>query len=479
MVRWHGVVIYHRNKETAMAELWLSTVERLTEFFTTEQIEASARRTKFVQRASKITGKLFLALVTVGRWSTPKTSLAQLAAKAAQLEPPVEVTPEALQQRRNARAVAFLQDLLQTAFAKLHTEDTVCDEALFAPFARVHIAESTGFGLPESLQVQFPGAGGSGRKAGAKIQLVWDYKSHTFDHLALIPWNVPDNKYVDTVVELARPHSLFLFDLGYFKLAAFAQIARAHAYFLSRLNHQTTMLELVDGRQQPLDLPRSLAREPRSLLEKPVLLGARERVAARLIAVRMPATIVNARRRQARAVAKKRGYTPSQAHLLLLAWNLFLTTVPSTVWSPQTVCTAYSLRWQVELVFKSWKSHLHLATLTTTTKHSTLCSLYGRMLLILLTYALCPTLRTTVWQKQQRELSLVKLVRHLQAGADQWLQTLFQSPRQLAAFLSRACAAAERLVMKAVRKRRTSAQRLRDSLGPQLDFFEPAPALAA
>jgi hypothetical protein len=44
-----------------MAEPWLSTVTKLTEFFTTEHIEASARRTKFVQRTSKITAKLFLA----------------------------------------------------------------------------------------------------------------------------------------------------------------------------------------------------------------------------------------------------------------------------------------------------------------------------------------------------------------------------------------------------------------------------------
>jgi len=466
-------------QETAMAEPWLSTVGRLTEFFSTEQIEASARRTKFVQRASKITGKLFLALVTFGRWSTPKTSLAQLAAKAAQVEQPVEVTPEALYQRLNARALAFLQDLLQTAFAKLHTGDTECDEALFAPFARVHIADSTGFGLPDSLQEQFPGAGGSGSKAGAKSQLVWEYKSHTFEHFALIPWKVPDNKYVDTVVELARPYSLFLFDLGYFKLAAFAQLAATQAYFLSRLNHQTTLLEVSKGRVHPLELARGLGKEARPLLEKTILLGVRERVAARLIAVRMPDAIVNERRRQARRVAKKRGYTPSQAHLTLLAWNLFITNVPSTVWSPQTVCTAYSLRWQVELVFKSWKSHLHLATFTTTTKNSTLCYLYGRMLLVLLTYALCPTLRATVWQKQQRELSLLKLVRHFQAGAEQWLQALFQSTLQLTAFLSRACAAAERLVMKAERKRRTTAQRLRDSLGPQLDFFEPALALAA
>jgi hypothetical protein len=462
-----------------MAEPWFSTVRMLTEFLTTEHIEARARRTKFVQRASKITGKLFWALVTFGRWSAPTTSLAQLAAKAAQSEEPVDVTPEALQQRMNERALAFLQDMIATAFAKLQTGDTVCDEALFAPFGHGYIADSTGFGLPESLTAQFPGAGGSGTCAGAKLQVVWDYKSHTFDHFALLPWNVPDNKYGDTVVEFARPHALLMFDLGYFKLTAFARIAAAQAYFLSRLNHQTTLLEVVGGRPQPLDLPRSLARETCALLEKRVLLGTRERVTARLIAVRMPDAIVNERRRRARAVAKKRGYTPSQAPLTLLAWTLFITNVPSTVWSPQTVCVAYSLRGQVELVFKSWKSGLHLATVTTTTKNSTLCSLYGRMLLIFLTSALCSTLRLTVWQKQQRELRLLKLVRHFQAGADHWFQSLFQSTLQLAAFLSCACAAAERLVMKAVRKRRTSAQRLRDSLGPQLDFFEPALALAA
>lgn len=461
-----------------MAKPWLSTVEKLTEFFSTDQIEASARRTKFVQRTSKITGKLFLALVTFGRWSAAKTTVAQLAAKAAHLDEPVDITPEALQQRMTVRAVAFLRELVQTAFTKLHSGDTICEEGIFAPFPRVHIADSTGFGLPESLAKEFPGAGGSGSQAGAKIQLVWEYKSHTFDHFALIPWNVPDNKYVDTVVELAQAHSLFLFDLGYFKLAAFATIAAAQAYFLSRLNHQTTLREVVGGRQQSLDLAGCLARETQPVIEKAIVLGAYERVPARLIALRMPETIVNERRRQAYAVAKKRGYTPSQAYLTLLAWNLFVTTVPAPVWSPQTVGIAYSLRWQVELVFRGWKSGLHVATLTTTRKYSTLCYLYGRMLLILLTSALSSPLRVTAWQ-HARELSLFKLVRHCQASAEHWLQCLFQPPLQLIAFLTRLCATAERLVRKSVRKRPTSAQRLRDSLGAQIDFFEPALALAA
>lgn len=198
----------------------------------------------------------------------------------------------------------------------------------------------------------------------------------------------------------------------------------------------------------------------------------------RLMAVRRPEAMVNERRRRASAAAKKAGYPPSQAHLTLLAWKLFLTNVPATVWSPKTVAGAYSLRWQVELVFRAWKSGLHVATLTATTKYSTLCYLYGRMLLILLTSALSSPLRVTVWQ-QHRELSLCKLARHLQAHAASWLHYLFRPPLELARFLSRLCATAARLVRKAVQNRRTSAQRLWESLGARVDFFEPALALAA
>jgi hypothetical protein len=272
---------------------------------------------------------------------------------------------------------------------------------------------------------------------------------------------------------------LFLFDLGYFKLAAFAAITAAHAYFLSRLNHQTTLLEAVAGRVGIVKLARVLQTEPRPLLEKAVFLGARERIAARLIAARMPEAVVNERRRQARKTAKKRGYTPSRAHLTLLAWNLFITNVPGRVWTPETVCKAYPLRWQVELIFKSWKSYLQLATLPTKTATPTLCYLYGRLLLILLTYALYPALRAAVWARKRRELSVLKLVRHLQAGAEQWLQMLFRTEADLRHFLHQMCTTAQRLVTKASRKRRTSAQHLRESLNAQNDFLESPLALAA
>src|SRR5215831_13702379 len=153
-----------------MAEPWLGIVEKVTEFFASAQIEACARRTGFVRRTSKITGKVFLALVTVGAWSTRKTSLGQLAAKGAQLPTPVDFSPEALHQRMTQRAVAFLRTQLQRAFTQLHTGDTVGDTALFGSFTVVHIADSTGFALPPALKELFPGSGGGASTAGAKIQ---------------------------------------------------------------------------------------------------------------------------------------------------------------------------------------------------------------------------------------------------------------------------------------------------------------------
>ena len=140
---------------------------------------------------------------------------------------------------------------------------------------------------------------------------------------------------------------------------------------------------------------------------------------------------------------------------------------PTTIWQTATVLKVYPIRWQIELIFKSWKSYLHLASLKTTKEAPTLCYLYGRMLLILLNYALCPQIRAALWEKKQREVSVLKLVRHFQAFAERWMQAIFQSAFELRRFLQQVCATAERLVAKALRKRRTTAQLLRESLQNQ------------
>ena len=57
------------------------------------------------------------------------------------------------------------------------------------------------------------------------------------------------------------------------------------------------------------------------------------------------------------------------------------------------------------------------------------------MLLVWLNYALCPQLRAPLWAQKQRELSVRKLVRYVQALADRGMHAIFQSEFVLRRFL--------------------------------------------
>jgi len=94
------------------------------------------------------------------------------------------------------------------------------------------------------------------------------------------------------------------------------------------------------------------------LLEQAICIGATARVASRLIAVRMPEAVVNARRSMARTNAKNKGSTPSQAQRTLMAWNLFMPNVPSTIWTTAMVPNVSPIRWPIGVSRKGFITQL-------------------------------------------------------------------------------------------------------------------------
>ena len=95
-----------------MAEHPSNALTMLTEFLSAEHIEATGRQTGFVQRPSKITGHLS-GPRHLRVWRDAKTMPAQLAAKVPPLSQHVAVSPEAIYQRMNKRALDFLQALIR------------------------------------------------------------------------------------------------------------------------------------------------------------------------------------------------------------------------------------------------------------------------------------------------------------------------------------------------------------------------------
>jgi hypothetical protein len=108
----------------------------------------------------------------------------------------------------------------------------------------------------------------------------------------------------------------------------------------------------------------------------------------RLVAFRAPARVANERRRKARAHLQNRCQL-SKAYLELQNWTIFLTNVPSEVLSARQVMELYGQRWQIEIIFKGWKSHFHLEAVSSSTTAALLeVAIYGKLLFITLTHPL-------------------------------------------------------------------------------------------
>ncbi|MCI0528342.1 MAG: transposase [Nitrospira sp.] len=74
------------------------------------------------------------------------------------------------------------------------------------------------------------------------------------------------------------------------------------------------------------------------------------------------------------------------------------------------VGTIYRLKWQVELIFKHWKSLLHLHVLRGTRPQRILCLLYGRFILITILTMISAFVFGYAQSRFKKELSPHKLI---------------------------------------------------------------------
>ncbi len=102
---------------------------------------------------------------------------------------------------------------------------------------------------------------------------------------------------------------------------------------------------------------------------------------------------------------------PSPKRLYLLAWNIFLTNVPSQLWPLRALQPIYRLRWRIEIIFKAWKNHLGLRQLNCRTPDLLRLSLMTKLLFCIAVYRLCDALE--LMGDAQHHVSLLRLARIL------------------------------------------------------------------
>ena len=296
----------------------------------------------------------------------------------------VAVTPQAIDQRYTPKLAKFLQQLFtQLAATKLRANSSLCK--LMERFTEVIAIDSSVVTLPDSMAENFPGCGGGGPAGGnaaaLKLQTELDLKNGALLCVQIEPGRSPDGAS-DRQAAPIKAGSLRLADLGYFSLAVLARIVAGNAHFISRIQSQTRLI--IEGKAvQAFEFLARLSNDC-SLVDRMIVLGQNQQLKCRLIAWRVPPAVAEKRRRTLYKNAKKRGTTPSQSTLAACDWNILVTDLSGEELTVKEAIVLYRSRWQIELLFKRWKSYCGIDLLDGHTPVHVQCRLWMRLCVALI-----------------------------------------------------------------------------------------------
>jgi hypothetical protein len=283
--------------------------------------------------------------------------------------------------RLTAQATAFAQQLLKEALLVKVTRGLKCHK-LLSYFGKVVLQDSTTLCLPQVLAWLFPGNYSRGQqKAVARIQTIIDVKAMRFLDFVLGAFVNNDQSASRSILSWVKKGDLVIRDLGYFALETFHRLIEKNVHFLSRVKFGVSIYTLQGS---PIQW-KTLLRENKRV-DRWVLMGSDQQVKVRLVMIPLPSAQAAEKRRKARQDRDKR-LNHSKEYYQWLGYSIYITSVEATLWTTQQVADVYKVRWQIEIIFKSWKSGFHLQKMLhqqCTNEHRVQISIYLMLLFMCL-----------------------------------------------------------------------------------------------
>lgn len=325
--------------------------KNFAEFFDKSVFKRLSKTSRFCRRkARKITAYAFV-LGFIECSLKKRCSYSQWAAAIGRLTG-CSVSKQSLFERLNDGASAFAESLLRHVLKKqlIKCRNT----CLLRNFKRVLVQDSTTLSLPDTLAEHFPGNVSHGvQKAMARIQCIMEVTAMRFIHFSLSGFTQNDQSASHLINNYIGKGDLVIRDLGYFVLNSLKEIISKEAYFLSRLHYN---VKVYDSQGKSLSLGKLLCK---SQTDQWVWIGEEYRLPVRLVMVRLPTAQAAERIRKARTDRDRR-LNHSHTYYQWLSYAVFITNVDEQVWTTRQVAESYKARWQIEIVFKSWKSAFNL-----------------------------------------------------------------------------------------------------------------------
>jgi len=276
-----------------------------------------------------------------------------------------------------------LQQVLSASLQHLIASDGLSIPIL-QRFTGVRIHDSTTIVLPDALAELWAGCGGSttthtasALKCGVQLDLL----TGALSGLDLADGRASDQRLGVQQAPLPKG-SLRLADLGFYDLGVLGSLSAAEVYWLSKLEPTALISDATHSNCPLLAFVTSLG--DLAQWEGQVWVGRGRRLRARLMVKRVPQEVADQRRRRIRKSARDKGHNPSAVALALAAWTILITNIPAEMVSLEEALIVVKVRWQIELLFKLWKSQGRVDRWRTEKAARIMCEVYAKLLALVL-----------------------------------------------------------------------------------------------
>jgi IS4 transposase len=354
-----------------------------------------------------------------------------------------KIRKQSLQERFNEPAANFMKQMVEHALSKKLGLDK---DRIACQFGRIVINDSTVFQLPEEYADKYKGFGGGASKAGIKNQYCFDLLSQEIIDITVQEGTTPDCTYP---LQDLRANDLRIEDLGYFKVDKFRVIEQAEAYFLSRLKFGVNIFVLEKGKYQRLDLLAVIGKMKGAEIKNiQVYLGEKEKHPTRLILEKVPEQLANEKRRKLQTDKQNKRKGTSKERLIFCNVNAFITNCTQEQLPNDLLRECYSLRWQVEIIFKAWKSFFKIDKVKQMKVERFECFHYGCLMLIIASTHLLRYFKQWYLNKHKEEVSELKFFKLIASMKQEIKEAIKKQKSAIADFLDQLAFIIERTCVK-------------------------------
>ena len=396
-------------------------VERLWSIFRIDELSELARLTKFVQRNSKLCVEKFLDILFKDASGKRGMSLLDYSNELLSVHG-VSISAQGIDERFNDYAVQFLRRLVSLVFSR----QLSCpfEPSFLNGYQSVRIWDSTKIELPSGMAVDFPGFGGGASSAGISIQYRYDLKNNAGSSLEVYPATYSDTWFTEEAP--VDKNSLEIFDLGYVNADFLKRLDEGASAYVCRLHAQADLYNL-QGEKYDLEKTYRWMRLYHIPVHSVMVLVGQKRLPSRLVITLVDEQTYQNRLKKLQKEAAKKGWTLSKQYKLRIRMNLMLTNTNSEVIPDEKVYMLYKFRWQIELIFKSWKSSgWHLENIKEVKYERYMCILYAKLLMIILSDRIYAVIAQERYQREGKILSKGKCTKTL-CEQIQWIRKLINA----------------------------------------------------